>query len=189
MDCRQFRKRHTTFVEGTMSARATSGMYEHLDGCERCAAFDAVVRRGLLVARNLPAIEPSRDFNARLQARLRAAAADTRPASDWVEPRSVGRRLLNGIRVAAAMGVIAVGLSAMHSRPRPYAVRAEAASDSSGPAAPAGHATRTRPSGIAPGLAAALTLGLPTWPPGSVELANGQGKSAPMAFQTASLSP
>ncbi len=50
-------------------------MYEHLDDCERCARFDAAVRRGLLVARNLPSIKPSPEFRCRLQQQLDAMAS------------------------------------------------------------------------------------------------------------------
>ncbi len=46
-------------------------MYGHLGECNRCSRLDTAVRRGLLVARNLPTIEPSREFMPRLEARLR----------------------------------------------------------------------------------------------------------------------
>ena len=45
-------------------------MQRHLTECEQCAAHDAKVRRALLVFRNLPAVEPSPDFYARLSARI-----------------------------------------------------------------------------------------------------------------------
>lgn len=132
MNCREFRKRHTAFAEGELPAQATTGMYDHLEECARCATFDATIRRGLLVARNLPSIEPSRDFGMRLQARLRAAQAAAGPRSwdhgGWGHDGKIVRRtLLDGIRVAAAVGVILAGLVAMHRHEAPYAHHAEQA--------------------------------------------------------------
>lgn len=47
-------------------------MQRHLLDCERCAAHDAKVRRALLLFRNLPPVEPSPDFYARLRTRINA---------------------------------------------------------------------------------------------------------------------
>jgi anti-sigma factor RsiW len=71
MDCRHFRRAHTDFVDGLLTEKQTGEMHEHLQGCARCARLDTAIRRGLLVARNLPPIRPSRDFGSRLEARLR----------------------------------------------------------------------------------------------------------------------
>lgn len=48
-------------------------MQRHLSECEACARHDTAVRRGLLVFRNLPPIEPSAKFAERLAARLEQA--------------------------------------------------------------------------------------------------------------------
>lgn len=79
MDCRTFRKRHIAFVDGRTNDATTVEMYNHLERCERCARFNMVVRRGLLVARNLPPIYPSAGFNMRLWARLQTDAAQLSP--------------------------------------------------------------------------------------------------------------
>lgn len=50
-------------------------MREHLRRCADCSRHDALIRRSLMLVRSLPCIEPSPDFQARLEARLRAAAA------------------------------------------------------------------------------------------------------------------
>jgi hypothetical protein len=162
-------------------------MYDHLEACTRCATFDTVVRRGLLVARNLPAIEPSPDFNVRLQNRLRLAAGGL-GIEGPIERRTMGRRVLKGLRVAAAVGVIAAGLAAMHSLPRPYAPSATTTLQA-GTGSTSGPAAKARPSSIAPGLIAAITLGLPTWPPVSSRGSGAGRTGSPAAFQTASLSP
>ena len=78
MDCRHFRRTHTDFVDGLLTNEQTGEMYEHLQGCIRCARFDTAIRRGLLVARNLPPIRPSRDFGSRLEARLREPVTPVR---------------------------------------------------------------------------------------------------------------
>ena len=54
-------------------------MREHMAACARCARHDASVRRSLLLARNLPDIQPSPDFLLRLQARISAGAQPAEP--------------------------------------------------------------------------------------------------------------
>src|SRR5918997_6591954 len=71
MDCREFGKKHLAFVDDTLSAVDTAGMRRHLHVCSRCARLDTRIRRGLLLARNLPIVQPSTDFMERLNARLR----------------------------------------------------------------------------------------------------------------------
>lgn len=63
-------------------------MRDHVLECAECSRHDTVVRRSLLLFRNLPRIEPSPDFQARLKVRLREAKAagfdlETEPASRW----------------------------------------------------------------------------------------------------------
>jgi anti-sigma factor RsiW len=70
MDCREFGKRHLAFVDDTLSAVDTAMMRRHLYVCSRCARHDTRIRRGLLLARNLPIVQPSADFMERLNARL-----------------------------------------------------------------------------------------------------------------------
>ena len=71
MDCREFGKKHVAFVDDTLSAVETAAMRRHLGICACCARQDTRIRRGLLLARNLPVIQPSPDFMERLNARLR----------------------------------------------------------------------------------------------------------------------
>ncbi len=72
MHCSEFRKHHLSFVDGTMSEADVVAMQCHLNECYECARHDTALRRGLLVFRNLPPVEPSADFARRLHARLRA---------------------------------------------------------------------------------------------------------------------
>lgn len=70
MDCPQFREQHVAFVDDVLSADGMERMQRHIEECEECAHHDIAVRRGLLVARNLPRVHCSSDFMDRLQERL-----------------------------------------------------------------------------------------------------------------------
>ena len=70
MDCRAFRREHFAFVDDILPGVKHVAMEQHLRACQDCARHDASVRRSLLLFRNLPHIEPSRDFTSRLDARL-----------------------------------------------------------------------------------------------------------------------
>ena len=68
-----------------------------------------LVRRSLMIVRNLPAIEPSPDFHARLQARLRA---------EVVSPRAARRMSYRTVAAIAATLVFAVALTSVLLRSR-----------------------------------------------------------------------
>jgi hypothetical protein len=70
MDCRTFRNNHLAFVDDALADAELVAMQRHLNECADCAKHDIAVRRALLVFRNLPAIQPSAGFQARLDARL-----------------------------------------------------------------------------------------------------------------------
>lgn len=72
MDCREFCEQHLAFVDDTLAGVELVRMQRHIAECESCAKHDAKIRRALLLFRNLPSIEPSRDFSARLEARLKS---------------------------------------------------------------------------------------------------------------------
>ena len=82
MNCRQFKSNHVGFVDDVLPAADMSEMRRHLAACADCATLDIRIRRSLLVVRNLPQIEPSADFFARLTDALKqspAPAPRTRP--------------------------------------------------------------------------------------------------------------
>jgi hypothetical protein len=70
MDCRTFRKIHVAYLDDVLPGELLVAAECHVRECADCAAHDTAVRRGLLLARNLPTIEPSPDFAARLAARI-----------------------------------------------------------------------------------------------------------------------
>lgn len=82
MDCRRFRDQHALLIDLRCSADEEEVLRRHMSDCAACARHDALVRRSLMLVRSLPSIEPSPDFRARLEARLRATtpvAAVPRP--------------------------------------------------------------------------------------------------------------
>ena len=148
MDCRHFRRAHTDFVDGLLVEEQTGEMYEHLQGCARCARFDTAIRRGLLVARNLPPIRPSRDFGSRLEARLREPL---KPAHEHRYPS-----LLTSL--GAGIALIAVIVVALETGREPVTKPPATIAQEVHPAPP--------PSPAPPASAefmASLTAGVPVW--------------------------
>jgi hypothetical protein len=121
MDCREFRVRHVGFVDDTLPAVEMQEMQEHLRTCARCSRHDTVVRRGLLIVRNLPQIQPSPDFMAKLNARL----AGLRMRDSRLEVRR-SFRFASGAFAALAAGLALIGylaLEAVNRLSRPVEVR------------------------------------------------------------------
>ena len=110
MDCREFRDRHAPFVDLLCSAVEEAEMREHIRLCATCARHDMVVRRGLMLVKSLPTIEPSPDFQARLEARLRSTDFDT--------PRTRSLRIsyVAFTAIAAVLAFVALfGVAAMRN--------------------------------------------------------------------------
>jgi hypothetical protein len=122
MNCREFRRKHDAYVDDTLSGIELDAMARHRSFCERCAQLDTRVRRALLVAHNLPMIQPSSGFGMRLQARLNEERAllivqrhlgnDTRHGS-W-RPFSMGAytALSAGLLLVAGLAAGVTALSA-----------------------------------------------------------------------------
>lgn len=70
MDCREFHDKHLAFVDDTLSGIELVGVQRHIAECCDCARHDALVRRSLMLFRNLPRIEPSPEFSDRLAERI-----------------------------------------------------------------------------------------------------------------------
>ncbi len=70
MDCRQFRKHHLAYLDDTLSGDSMAEAQRHILACNACAAHDTLVRRSLMIARSMPEIEPSSEFQRKLRARL-----------------------------------------------------------------------------------------------------------------------
>jgi hypothetical protein len=111
MDCREFRNKHVGYVDDLLPAVDMDAMQQHLAVCSRCSRQDTAIRRSLMLVRNLPTIEPSADFIARLNARLENLG----PASriDLVAPRPYLPSV--GAFAALAAGVAAVAYMAVET--------------------------------------------------------------------------
>lgn len=122
-------------------------MREHMNACPACARHDAAIRRSLFLARNLPDIQLSPDFAARLDARLRAGA----------QPREIRRPLpLSAFALAVAAVAFAAFLALEQSR-------SGSASEIRLPPVIAS-APDADPSVISAALVASLPTGMSVWP-------------------------
>jgi anti-sigma factor RsiW len=153
MDCRSFRSKHVAFVDDFLPGEEVVGMQRHLLECERCAAHDAKIRRALLLFRNLPPVEPSSDFYARLSARIESEqVASQRPA---FAARGPGIGTFMGV----AAGLITIGYLAAASlnwtAPAGEVVLAPVVATE--PALPASSLENQA-------LVASVSAGMPVWP-------------------------
>jgi len=159
MDCRSFRGNHLAFLDGALDDAALVAMQCHLAECEACAEHDTAVRRSLLVFRNLPPIEPSADFQARLNKRLDAVRRAMQAAQAIPPHRGPGL----GTFVATATGVMAAGflLTAAFDWTAPPRDLALAPVIASRPAEVAEFATPPAPN---PAIIASVSSGMAVWP-------------------------
>ncbi len=165
MDCKSFRKQHLAYLDDTMPGDEMATAQHHVMVCDGCAAHDTLVRRSLMVARSMPTLEPSADFQARLRARLaecRDECRDERSAmvartSLQNAPRSAVSRNTRVVMAVAASTVLGAfvwqgwtGASAPELSMQPVIA--------SQPAMP------TPVSYITPELMQAMATGNPVWP-------------------------
>jgi hypothetical protein len=68
--CDELLSRHGDYVDGLLAPLDVARLRLHLRVCASCARYDRIVQRGLELARELPVLEPSTDFEERLQHRL-----------------------------------------------------------------------------------------------------------------------
>ena len=76
MDCREFRKQHFAYLDDTLPGDVMSLAQQHVIQCDSCAAHDTMVRRSLMLVRNVRVIEPSAEFRRKMQARLDEARSE-----------------------------------------------------------------------------------------------------------------
>ncbi|MFO7892141.1 MAG: zf-HC2 domain-containing protein [Longimicrobiales bacterium] len=101
MDCREFLLRYSDYDDSLLPAHEAARFRAHMAECPSCARYDRVLRKGRMVARQIPEPEPSPDFLPRLQLRLR----EVRSRRRWP-----GARLAAGL---AAVTVLVVAASAV----------------------------------------------------------------------------
>jgi hypothetical protein len=106
MDCREFRQNHVAFVDDLLPGIDLVRMQRHVLECRSCARHDTMIRRALLVVRNMPRLEVSAGFSERLQSKIRALQASGVGRGDVRAHARVGF----GTFAAVATGVMAAGL-------------------------------------------------------------------------------
>lgn len=70
MDCREFLDRYSDYDDSLISPGEVERFRAHMESCVRCARYDRVLRKGRMLARQLPAPAVAKDFVPRLQRRL-----------------------------------------------------------------------------------------------------------------------
>ena len=158
MNCREFRRKHDEYLDDTLSAIGMDAASAHLRNCERCTRQDTRVRRGLVLARNLPRIAPSPAFGARLQARLSAerwSHARDGPALHAELPATPGWRVGGGTTAIAAGMLAVAALTYGVVRRAPDTIRL-APVVATGP--------EVEPSLATPAMVASMPAGMVVWP-------------------------
>ncbi len=99
MTCCEFVRRYSDYDDSLLSAEENAAFRAHIAVCASCARYDRVLRKGRMLARQLPPPEPSRDFFPSLHGRL----ADAR------RRRTQARVGVTGMLAAATVVLAAVG--------------------------------------------------------------------------------
>ncbi|MFW5951867.1 MAG: anti-sigma factor family protein, partial [Gemmatimonadota bacterium] len=101
MDCREFLTRYSDYDDSLVPPTEAERFRAHMAGCEACARYDRVLRKGRMLARQLPGPEPATDFGPRLLRRLLECRHGVR-----------SRRRLAAVPVPAAAAVLGLVLAA-----------------------------------------------------------------------------
>ncbi len=103
MHCREFKANHVAFVDDILAGVELVEMQLHMRECSKCARHDTKIRRALLLVRNLPTVDVSPGFTARLEARLAEALVTP------LEARPVRKRIAAAATIAAAAMIGYIG--------------------------------------------------------------------------------
>lgn len=159
MNCREFRRKHDAYIDDLLSGIDMDAMARHREDCPRCARLDTRVRRALLLAHNLPIIQPSAGFAERLQLRLMHERA-LMAAGHLPQTRTERwRPFSTGIYAAIAAGLVtavALGATLSAASREPQMIRLAPVVATLPEAEPSTLAT--------PGLVASLPAGMGVWP-------------------------
>ncbi len=177
MDCKHFRKHHLAYLDDTLPGDLMAQAQRHILLCDGCAAHDTLVRRSLMVARSMPTIEPSAEFQSRLRARLavcRDECASERASLDvsgrgesvgWVLRASTVNAAALAARSRPARTVMVVAATAMLG-----AMAWQSFSEDTVPKVAMQPVIASRPAPlsttpyITPALVQAMSTGNPVWP-------------------------
>ena len=121
MDCREFRKQHFAYLDDTLPGDSMAVAQQHLMKCDSCAAHDTMVRRSLMLVRNVRVIEPSADFRKRMKVRLDEARREKQQEQLRRAERANSASMRTSFRQPVifsfvAAGVLVAGTMAWRSR-------------------------------------------------------------------------
>lgn len=107
VNCERFLDEYSSFRDGELPLWEQVAFRAHMDECPSCARYDRVLREGTELLGELPRLEVSEDFCARLQHRI------WHEDLDRLEHRRRSRtvRFAGGVGLAAALAGMGVGLS------------------------------------------------------------------------------
>ena len=168
MDCREFRKQHFAYLDDTLPGDAMSAALRHVMACDGCAAHDSMVRRSLMLVRNMQVIEPSADFRQRMQARIAETRAETQRERFALAERQANastRSVKQPIVFSAvAAGVLMMGTMVWRETTQRdgTAAAAQATAVIAKPVAP--FDTTLQPIYLSPEMVQAMATGNPMWP-------------------------
>lgn len=179
MNCREFRSKHAAYVDDTLSGVDHDAMGLHRQLCDRCSQLDTRVRRALLVARNLPTIQPSAAFIQRLHARLEEERNTGERLRHTRDPLAPAGRSIPTTRYAAVVTgmLMAAGVAGMLTA---ASTREEVVQMA--PVVASIPETDVSPM-AAPTMVASVSAGMPMWPAVFV------AQQAPWHFASAAAGP
>lgn len=102
MTCQEFLDGYSDYLDGELDEARAARWQEHASQCESCRRYDEVLRQGLSLVRDLPAIEPSPDFASKLHRRIWGMEMD-----DDVGGSSTSLGAVASLAIAAALALIA----------------------------------------------------------------------------------
>lgn len=122
VDCARFLDEYSEFRDGLLGPDEHRRFEAHLAACSSCARYDRVVDGGTAIFRDLPEIEPSDDFAARLQHRLFHVEEEMRAPG----------RTASGVPTSAVLSIaaalaLAAWIPALRPAPRAYVLPPAAA--------------------------------------------------------------
>jgi len=154
MDCREFRRKHSGYLDDTLPGVELERVRLHLQMCERCARHDASVRRALLLVRNLPSIDPPPDLGTRIKERLQVEGC-SRGMTARVRPARFGIGVLLCSGAAAAAVALALALDGRDEQFLPQLPPAVAS---------VGMEVPVHDELVPPAFVASMSTGMPVWP-------------------------
>ncbi len=70
MDCTEFLERYSEYDDSLIAPAESERFRAHMAECPACTRYDRVLRKGRMLARQLPVVEPTDAFGPRLHMRL-----------------------------------------------------------------------------------------------------------------------